>query len=85
MSHGSSNSHGVPILIKKGVDYTSHSKITNPLGCYIILKAEIKNKIYVLINIYAPNKDKGSFKFFIDLLRVRMGYRLIWMKKKMSL
>ena len=35
---------------------------------YIILKAEIKDKIYVLINIYAPNKDKDSFKLFADLL-----------------
>ena len=68
MSHGSSNSRGVAILIKKGVDYTPHSKIIDPLGRYIILKAEIKDKIYVLINIYAPNKDKDSFKFFADLL-----------------
>jgi len=68
MSHGSSNSRGVAILINKGVDYTPHSKITDPLGRYIILKAEIKEKIYVLINIYAPSKDKESFKFFSDLL-----------------
>ena len=68
MSHGWSNSRGVAVLIKKGVDYTPHSKIIDPLGRYIILKAEIKDKIYVLINIYAPNKDKDSFKFFADLL-----------------
>ena len=68
MSHASSNSRGVAILIKKGVDYTPHSKIIDPLGRYIILKAEIKDKIYVLINIYAPNNDKDSFKFFADLL-----------------
>ena len=68
MSHGSSNSRGVAIFIKKGVDYTPHSKIIAPLGRYIILKAEIKDKIYVLINIYAPNKDKDSFKFFAELL-----------------
>jgi len=35
---------------------------------YVILKAEIKNKIYVLSNIYAPNKDNDSFNFFADLL-----------------
>ena len=68
MSHGNSNSRLVAILIKKGVDYTPHSKIIDPLGRYIILKAEIKDKIYVLINIYAPNKDKDSFKFSADLL-----------------
>ena len=68
MSHGSSNSREVAILIKKGVDYTLRSKIIDALGRYIILKVEIKDKIYVLINIYAPNKDKDSFKFFADLL-----------------
>ena len=55
-------------MIKKGVDYTPHSKIIDPLGRYIILKAEINDKIYVLISIHAPNKDKDSFKFFADLL-----------------
>ena len=68
MSHGSSNSRKVDILIKKGVDYTLHSKTVDALGRYIILKAEIKDKIYVLINIYAPNKDKDSFTFVADLL-----------------
>ena len=66
MSHGSSNSRGVAILIKKGVDYTPQSKIIDPLGRYIILKAEINDKIYVLISIHALNKDKDSFKFFAD-------------------
>ena len=56
------------LICKKGVDYTPHSKIIDPLGQYIILKAEIKDTIYVQINIYAPNKDKDSFKFFADLL-----------------
>ena len=78
MGSGSSNSRGVAILIKKGVDYTStpHSKIIDPLGRYIILKAEIKDKIYVLISIHAPNKDKDSFKFFTDFFTVLID--LIW-------
>ena len=63
-----SHSHGVAILIKKGVDYTLHSKIIDALGRYIIRKSKIQDKIYVFINIYAPNKDKDSFKFFADLL-----------------
>ena len=65
MPHGISNSRGVAILIKIGVDCPLHS---HSLGRYIILKAEIKDQIYVLINIYAPNKDIVSFKFFADLL-----------------
>ena len=39
MSHGSANSCGVAILIKKGVDCKICSKISDPLGRFIILKA----------------------------------------------
>ena len=58
MSHGSSNSCGVAILFKTGFDSTVLSKFEDPRGRYLILKAEIKDKLYVQINIYAPNKDK---------------------------
>ena len=68
MSHGSSNSCGVAILFRKGVDCVIHTKILHPLGRYIILKAAIKDKIYILINIYAPNKDKDITRFFNNLL-----------------
>ena len=65
---GSSNSRGVAILIKNGVDCTIHKKVLAPLGCYIILKAEMKDKMYVLINVYAPNKDKDIIAFLENLL-----------------
>ena len=63
MSHGSSNSCGVAILLRKGVDCVIHTKILDPLGRYIILKAAIKDKIHILINIYAPIKTKTSPAF----------------------
>ena len=59
---------GVAILLKKGVDCVIHSKILDPQGRYIILKVEIKDKTYVLINIYAPNKDTCIIKFLNMLL-----------------
>ena len=68
MAHGSFNSCGVAILVKKGVDCTIHSKILDPLGRYVILKAEINDKMYVLINIYAPNKDTNIINFLNNLL-----------------
>ena len=49
--HGSSNSRGVAILIKNGVDCTIHKNVLDPLGRYTILKAKIKDKMYVLINV----------------------------------
>ena len=68
IAHGSSNSRGVAMLFKKGVDYKIHSKILDPLGRYITLKAEIEDKMYVLINICAPNKDTNIENFLNNLL-----------------
>ena len=67
MSHGSPNSCGVAILFKKGFDCTVLSKFEDPLGLYLILKAEIRDKLFVLINIYAPNKDKNVINFLNNL------------------
>ena len=67
-SHGSSNARGVAVLIKNGFDCTNHQKILDPLGRFIILKADIKDKTNVLINVYAPNKDKDLSSFFNNLL-----------------
>ena len=66
MAHGSSRR--VAILVKKDVDCTIHSKILDPLGQFVIVKAEIRDKMYVLINIYAPNKDANIVSFFNNLL-----------------
>ena len=68
MTHGSSNSCGVAILVKKDADCTIHSKILDPLGQSVIVKAEIRDKMHVLINIYAPNKDVNIVSFFNNLL-----------------
>ena len=68
MAHGSSNSCGVAILVQKDVDCTIHSKILDPLGQFVIVKAEIRDKMYVLIDIYAPNKDANIVSFFNNLL-----------------
>jgi len=67
MSHGSPNLSCVAILFKKGVDCIIHSKILGLAGRYVILKAEIKEKTYLLINIYAQNKDTNIVEFFKGL------------------
>ena len=69
-SHGSSNARGVAILIKAGFDCSIHQQILDPMGRYIIVKAVIQDKTYVLINIYAPNKDKDIINFFKNLFAV---------------
>ena len=45
-------------MFKNGIDCSINHKIVDPEGRYIILKACIQDKDYVLINVYAPNKDK---------------------------
>ena len=52
MSHGSSNSHGVAVLMKKGVEVIIHSKIMDPQGRFIMLKVEFNDNLYVLTNVY---------------------------------
>ena len=68
MAHGSSNSRGVAILVEKDVDCTIHSQILDSSGQFVIIKTEIKDKKYVLINIYVPNKDASIVRFFNNLL-----------------
>ena len=71
MSHGSSNSRGVAVLMKKGVGVTVHSEIIDPQGRFIVLKVEFNDNIYVLINVYAPNKDKDIVTF-LEALRTTL-------------
>ena len=68
MSHGGSNSCGVPVLFGKDVDFVIHAKILDPFGRYLILKTAINEKNYILINAYVPNKDKDITLFFNNLL-----------------
>ena len=63
-SHGTSNSRGVAIMIKNGFDCTacrSFGKIHHSKSCY-------KEVSYVLINLYAPNKDKEIINFLKNLI-----------------
>ena len=68
MSQGGSNSCGVAVLFRKGVDCGIHTKILDPFGRYIILKAAINGKIYTLINACTPDKDKDITLFFNNVL-----------------
>lgn len=56
------NTGAVAILFNKSVYFKIHHKILDPLGRYVILKVEIEDEPFVLINLHAPNKDKDSVK-----------------------
>ena len=71
-----SDPRGVAILFKNGIDCTINHKIADPEGRYIILNACIQDKDYVLINVYAPNKDKDQVNFFNKLLSILQNENL---------
>ena len=62
-SHGSPNSCATAILIRNNTNYTLLSTIPDPLGHFITLKVQIDDKVYDVVNIYAPNKDKELIQF----------------------
>ena len=41
--------------------------VPDPFGRFVISKVQVDDKAYVLVNIYAPNKDKDSILFFKKL------------------
>ena len=54
-------------MIRNNTNYTLLSTISDPLGHFITLKVQINDKVYVVVNIYAPNKDKDLIQFFRKL------------------
>ena len=66
-SHGSSNSRGVAILWKRGIDIVVKKSFGDTCGRFIVLESKINDEEYILINVYAPNKDEQSVKFFHSL------------------
>lgn len=70
MVYGSFNLCGVVIFVKKGVDCIVYFKIFDFLGRYVILKVEINDKMYVLINVYVFNKDINIINFFNNLFTI---------------
>ena len=66
-SHGSLNARGVAVLIKRGLDIVIQQELLNSNGRSIVLKALIKDKSYLLANIYGPNKDVEAVQFYQNL------------------
>ena len=69
-SHGSSNSRGVAILLKKGIDIVGKKSFGDTCGGFIVIESKINDEEYILINVYAPNKDEQSVKFFHSLFNI---------------
>ena len=57
-SQGSSNSRRVAILLKRGIDIVLRKSFGDTCGRFIVLESKINDEEYILINVYAPNKDE---------------------------
>ena len=69
-SHGANNARGVIILVRNGFDYNVDTVKIDSQGRFLLVKGKIQDVEYTVVNIYAPNKDACSRKFFENLQRV---------------
>jgi exonuclease III len=69
MSHGTSNSRGVAILISKHTDYETTHIDNDSNGRYIALQGTFNGHNICLVNAYAPTSDKvNEQNLFLDTI-----------------
>ena len=59
------NSRGVMILINNKFEYKVERVETDPNGNFIILDIKMRDKRFILVNLYGPNEDKPQFFYNI--------------------
>lgn len=62
-AHGTNRSRGVAILVKDSSQFNKISSLSDKDGRFIFLKAKIKDNVFVIANVYAPNTQEGHCKF----------------------
>ena len=73
-SHGTCGSRGVAILIPKNLSVDVKQIITDENGRYIILDVTIDDNSFILVNIYAPTKDKlVEQKMFLSKIKTHLS------------
>ena len=66
-SHGSSNARGVVILFRNEFDISIDSSKTDQKGRFLVVQGNVEDNMFILANIYAPNRDRCSRLFFDNL------------------
>ena len=56
-SHGKSDSRGVLIAFREGLDYKIDSVFRDNDRRYLIIQVKIQDKPFILVNYYAPNEE----------------------------
>ena len=73
-SHGTCGSRGVAILIPQNLSVDVKQIIIDEYGRYIILDAAIDDNAIILVNIYAPAKDKPvEQKLFLRNIKTHLS------------
>ena len=60
-SHGLTNSCGVSIYFRKNLPVEIHNVIRDTEGRSIAIKCKLQDELFILVNLYAPNKDDPAF------------------------
>ena len=66
-SHGTNKSRGVLIACKRNSDFEILDFATDDVGRYIILQIKANEKKFILVNLYAPNRDCPEL--FVEIFR----------------
>ena len=66
-SHGTSNSKGVMIVIAEKIEHEIHKNERDTNGRYILVLCTLQGYKIVLLNVYAPNKEKENASFLRDI------------------
>ena len=66
-AHGTSNSCGALIAFREGLNLKVISSHLNDNGRYVILKVEIQNSPFILINYYAPNEEGQQVQILTEI------------------
>ena len=75
-AHGGTSSKGVAIAIKKKTQHKIIEQINDPNGRYILLNIIIDEQNYILLNYYAPTKDKPKeqMEYFEQIKSLMCNY-----------
>ena len=66
-AHGTSNSTGVLIAFREGLDVKIEATFTDNGGRLLILKAKIQDNPVILVNYHAPNEEGAQIRVLSEV------------------
>ena len=66
-SHGTSNSTGVLIAFREGLDIKIEVTFTDNGGRLLILKAKVQGNPVILVNYHAPNEEGAQVRVLLEV------------------